>query len=114
MKLAHDDALGAIDYEGAARRHERHFTHVHLLFLGVLMTVALLLETEGDVEGSGKGDSFADRLDPRVLWIADLVLSEGKNALAVVTLNREDLVKNRLETHVPPLVGRDFHLQKFP
>src|SRR5262245_44560582 len=32
MELGHHDALGAVDDEGARRRHERDFAHVHPLF----------------------------------------------------------------------------------
>jgi hypothetical protein len=36
VQLRHDDALGAIDHEGASGGHERQFTHVHFLFLHFL------------------------------------------------------------------------------
>ena len=62
MHLRDDDALGAVDDEGAVRRHERHVAHVDVLLLDVFdrAGAGLLVhveddEPEGDLERRGIG-----------------------------------------------------------
>ena len=50
VHLRDDDALGAVDDEGAVRRHERHVAHVDVLLLDVLdrLGAGLLVDIEHD------------------------------------------------------------------
>ena len=50
VHLRDDDALGAVDDEGAVRRHERHVAHVDVLLLDVLdrLGAGLLVHIEHD------------------------------------------------------------------
>ena len=50
VHLRDDDALGAVDDEGAVRRHERHVAHVDVLLLDVLdrLGAGILVDIEHD------------------------------------------------------------------
>ena len=50
VKLGNDDALGAVDDEGAAAGHHWQFAHVDALFL----VAGLVLEFEGHIERSAE------------------------------------------------------------
>src|SRR4030095_8988221 len=109
MKLADNDALGAIDDERALRRHEWQLAHEDLFFLCPL----LLLEQEGHVKRRAVGDAFAQALEPIHLGFADVVAVKVEHNLAVVALDWEDLLENRLQADVLALSGRDVELQEF-
>ena len=96
VQLADDDALGAVDDEGALRRHERHFAHVNLLFLGPL----LFLELEGDVERRAEGLAFALRLEGAQFRLANFVAGEIERRLFVVAFDRKDLLEDGLQAGV--------------
>ncbi len=108
MQLADDDALGAVDDESALGRHEREFAHVYALFLDVLV----FAETEGDVEGSGEGLTFANAIEKADLGFTDFVFGKFKLDLFVVTFDRKNFVKNGLQSLIFPAVGSDLLLQK--
>ena len=62
VHLRDDDALGAVDDEGAVRGHERHVAHIDVLLLDVLdgAGAGLLVHIEhdqakGDLQRRGKG-----------------------------------------------------------
>ena len=59
MKLTDDDALRAVDHEGALRRHERNFAHVNLFFLRPLF----LAELESDMQRRAVSLTFALRFE---------------------------------------------------
>ena len=94
MQLRDDDALGAIDDEGALRRHERDFAHVNLLLLGPL----LFLQLEGDVQRRAEGLALAHRLADAQLRLADFVAGKVERDFFVVARDREDFLEHRLQT----------------
>src|ERR1051326_4975939 len=96
MELADDDALGAINDKGALRRHQRQFAHENLFLFGSLF----FLEQEGDIERGAISDAFAESLEPVILWLADFIAVIIKHTLAIITFDGEDLLENRLQTHV--------------
>ena len=64
MQLRHDDALGAVDHEGAVVRHERQFAQVHLLLAHILDRLlgagSFLVEDDEahlDAQRSGVGEA---------------------------------------------------------
>ena len=103
MQLADHDALGAVDDEGALRRHEGQFAHVHALFLDVLV----LAQAESDVERRGEGLALALALQRAELGLADLVIAELELDLLVVALDRENFRENGLEAFVLALGWRE-------
>ena len=109
VQLADDDALGAIDHEGALGGHERDLAHEHLLLLGAL----LLLEEEGDVQRRAEGESFAEALEPVDLRLLDVVGVEVQDGLAVVALNREHLGEDRLQPQIPAFGRGQVGLKEF-
>ena len=92
VQLADDDALGAVDDEGALRGHQGQFAHEDLFLLGGLF----LLEEEGDMEGRAVGDAFAQAFEPVVLGFADFVVGESQDAFAIVAFDGEDLGEDGL------------------
>ena len=108
MQLADHDALGAVDDEGALRRHEGQFAHVHALFLDVLV----LAEAEGDVKRRGEGLALALAFQRAELRLADFVVAELELDLLVVALDRENFGEHGLQALVLALVGGDFLLEK--
>ena len=74
-ELRDDDALGAVDDEGAALRHEREVAHEDEL----LLDLAGLLVDEADVNEEGRlvGDVLGTALRDGVRGVAELVVTEG-------------------------------------
>ena len=85
-ELGDDHALGAVDDEGAARRHEREVAHEHLL----LLDLAGLTVDEADLNKERRliGDVLLLAFVHRVLGLAELVLTEFHAHVAGVVLNR--------------------------
>ena len=85
-ELGDDHALGAVDDEGAARRHEREVAHEHLL----LLDLAGLTVDEADLHKERRlvGDVLLLAFVHRVLGLAELVLTEFDAHVAGVVLNR--------------------------
>src|SRR5438132_120548 len=108
MQLRNDDALGPIDHECALRRHERNFAHVNLLFFRPL----LLAELEGHVERRAESLAFALRFKRAQFRLTDLVMAEIESSLLIVALDREDFLKDGLETGDFALGSRDILLQE--
>ena len=113
VHLRDDDALGAVDDEGAVRRHERHVAHIDVLLLDVLdrASAGLLVhiehdETERHLERRGEGHAallaLIDVVFRRLEGIADeLELS----ALAEIA-DREHRAEHGLESLVQaPALG---------
>ncbi len=99
VQLADHDPLGAIDDEGALRRHERKFAHVNALFLDVLV----LAEAERDVKRRGESLALALAFQRAQLRLADLVIAELELDLFVVAFDGEHFRENRLQAFVLPL-----------
>ena len=97
VHLGDDDALGAVDDEGAVRRHERHVAHVDVLLLDVLdrLGARLLVHIEHDQ--------------------AQLHLQRRReghvalHALVDVVLRRLELVAHELERRTPGEIGDREH-----
>ena len=100
MQLADDDALGAVDDEGALRRHQRQFAHENFFFLGALF----LLEKEGHMQGRAKSDALAKAFQPVVLGFADFVAVKIQNALAIIAFDGKTSVKTACK---PVFLRRD-------
>ena len=108
VELGDDNALGAIDDEGALRRHERDFAHVHFFFLGAIF----LPEGERDMKRSAEGLAFAHRLPHGKLGLTDFVADEIEGDFFVVGRDREHLTEHGLEAQILPAAGRDVGLKK--
>ncbi len=108
VQLRDHHALGAVDDEGALRRHERNFAHVHFLLLDALF----LLQPEGDVERRGKGLALALALESAHFRIADVVRNEVEDDFLVVALDGEDLAEYRLEADLLALRRGDVLLEE--
>src|SRR5262249_28364844 len=81
MHLRDDDALGAVDDEGAVRRHERHVAHVDVLLLDVLYRASAGLfvhveynEPKGDLERRGIGHAT-------LLALLDVIFRRGEGVV---------------------------------
>src|SRR6202030_3157742 len=101
VQLADDDALGAVDDEGALRRHEGQFAHVHALFLDVLV----LAEAERDIERGGEGLALALAFEGAELGLTDLVVAELELDLFIVAFDGENFGEDGLEAFVLALVS---------
>ena len=103
MELGDDDALGAVDDEGAALGHHRDVTHEDLLILDEV----LLAEAELHVERDGVGRALAQALDLGALRLADAVGDVLEREALVVGIDREDLAEHGLEADgLALLLGR--------
>ncbi len=110
VELAHDDALGAVDHEGAAQRHHRQLAHVDAL----LLRPRLVGQGEGDVERGAEGLPVAKRFEGGLLGLADFVLHEVERELLVVALDRKDLAEDRLQAGRDATLRRDLLLEELP
>jgi hypothetical protein len=95
-QLGDDDALGAVDDEGALRRHEREVAHEDRLALD--LTGVVVGELGGDVERGGVGEVLLLALLHGVLRVVeDRVLEREGHGLGEV-LDRGDLLEDLLQT----------------
>ena len=108
MQLRNDDALRAVDYECALRRHERDFAHVNFF----LFRPFLFAELEGNVQRRAVGLTFALRFERRQLWFAYFVVAKIESGLFVITFDRKDLFEYRLEAVILAFVKGDIFLQE--
>ena len=109
MQLADDDALGAIDDEGATQGHHRQFAHVDALFL----RAGLVGEREGHIERRTEGFTITERLKGGELGLAHLILGKIQGEFLIVALDREDLAENRLQACRDACIGLDILLEEF-
>ncbi len=95
-QLRHDDALGAVDDEGAAVGHHREIAHED----GLFADLAGLLVDEGDLhrEGGGEGHVLVAALRDRLGGLTELVLAELDEELLRVVLDRVDVGDGLAET----------------
>ena len=83
VHLADDDALGAVDDEGAVHRHERHVAHVDVLLLDIddRLGLGLGIDLEGgqaqrDAHRRGIGQAALAALVGVVLRLLELIMVE--------------------------------------
>ena len=107
MHLGDDDALGAVDDEGAVRRHEGHVAHVDVLLLDVLDGLGLGVgihiehdETQRHLEGRGEGHAALAALIDVILGLLEFVFDEFQQGRLREVGDRE----NGFEDGLKPLV----------
>jgi hypothetical protein len=119
VQLAHHDALGAVDDEGARLGHERQLAEVDLLLLDVahdaLARVAGVVDHElgRHLDGRRERHAALAALFDVVLRRLEVVRDEHELARAVEVLDREDRAEDRLQADLFPLSLRDAHLEEF-
>ena len=119
VHLRDDDALGAVDDEGAVVGHQRHFAHVDFLLLDVLdrLRAGLLVDIEHDqaerhLERRGIGHAalaaLVDVVFGRIEVVADELEKRGIGEVG----DREDRLEHRLQAFVGPPALRLVHEQE--
>ncbi len=119
MQLRDDDALGAIHHEGTILGHERHFAHVHFLFLDVLDGLGagrriLVIDDQAHQGTQGRGIGEATQLTlldikARLTQpIAHIIQGGG----AGITGNGEHRLEGRMQPPVLAIPGPALRLQK--
>ena len=119
VHLRDDDALGAVDDEGALLRHERDVAHVDILFLDVLHgTGAGLLvsfehdEAQLDLQRRGIGHVALNAFLDVVLGLLELVGDVFEHGALVEILDRENGLEDRLDALVPTVSRARFALEE--
>ncbi len=107
MHLRNDDALGAVDHEGAVLGHERHVAHVDVLLLDVLdgLGAGVFVDFEHDeperhLERRRKGHSALLAFLDVILRRFELVVHEFERGRFGKVADRE----NRFEDGIEPLL----------
>jgi hypothetical protein len=96
MMLRHDDALGAVDDEGALVGHEREVAHEDRL--GLDLAGHVVHELGVDVQRRGVGLAALLALVDRVLGLLELGLREAELHRLAEVLDRGDLLEDLVET----------------
>ncbi len=119
VQLADDDALGAVDDEGAVVGHQRDLAEVDLLLLHVpdgLRARLLVLvpdhEPDDHLDGRGEGHPPLVALVHVVLGLLEVVAHELERARLVEVPDGEDRLEDSLEPGVVALLRRDLGLQE--
>ena len=99
-ELRDDDALGAVDDEGAALGHQREVAHEHRLALD--LAGGVVHELRGDEQRGGVGEVPLLALLDGVLGLLEAVVAEAQRHRAAEVLDRGDLLEDLLE---PGAVG---------
>jgi len=94
-QLGEDDALGAVDDEGAALGHEREVAHEDRLALDLAGRV--VHELGGDEQGRGVGLVALLAVLDRVLDLFEAVVTEAQRHRAAEVLDGGDLLEDLLE-----------------
>ena len=104
VHLADDDALGAVDDEGAVHGHERHVAHVDVLLLDIddRLGLGLGVDLEGgqaqrDAHRRGIGQAALAALVGVVLGMLEHIMVEVEVRGAGEILDREDRAQGLLE-----------------
>ena len=107
MHLRDDDALGAVDDEGAVRRHEGHVAHVDVLLLDVLDRLRLRVgidiehdEAQRHLQRRGEGHAALAALVDVIFRLLELVAHEFEQRDLREIGNREDGFEDGLQTLV--------------
>ncbi len=119
VHLRDDDALGAVDDEGAVHGHERDVAHVDILLLDVLhrLGAGFLVDIEHDeaqrhLERRSEGHAALTALVDVVLRRLELVAHEFELRGAGEVVDREHGAEHRLQTFVQPPARRFVHHQE--
>ena len=117
VQLADDDALGAVDDEGAERREQRQLTEIDLLLDDVarpLDAVDLLVDDELQrrLERRRVGHVALDALLDGVLRLAEGVADELEREVLVDVGDREQVLEDPLETDVLAVVRGGIQLEQ--
>ena len=119
MHLRDDDALGAVDDEGAVHGHERHVAHIDVLLLDVLdrAGAGLLVhiehdEAQRDLERRGKGHAPLLALVDVVFRLLEGVAHELELGALAEVPNGEHRAEHGLEALVWTAAFRLVHHQK--
>ena len=117
VQLADDDALGAVDDEGAERREQRQLTEIDLLLDDVarpLLLVHLLVDDELQrrLERRRVGHVALDALLDGVLGLAERVANELEREVLVDVGDREQVLEDPLETDVLAVVRSGIQLEQ--
>ena len=119
MHLRNDDALGAVDDEGAVVGHERNVAHVDILLLDVLdrLGAGLFVDIEHDqaqrhLERRGVGHAALAALVDVVFRRLEFVFDEFEHRGRGEVRNREHRLEHRLQALVGPAALRLHHQQE--
>ncbi len=119
VHLGDDDALGAIDDEGAVGRHERHVAHVDVLLLDVLHRLRLGVgidlehdEAQRHLKRSSKGHAALLAFVDVELRLLEFVTHEFQHRLARKIGDRENGFEDRLQAVIQTPAGGFLHLQE--
>jgi hypothetical protein len=119
VHLRDDDALGAVDDEGAVIGHQGHVAHVDVLLLDVAdrARAGLLVDVEDDeaerhLERRGEGHAALLAFVDVVFRRLELVLDEFERAVLGEILDRKDRLEDLLKTVIDPIPGRFMDLQE--
>ncbi len=119
VHLRDDDALGAVDDEGAVVGHERNVAHVDILLLDVLdrLGAGLLVDIEHDeaqrhLERRRIGHAALAALVDVVFRRLELVLDEFEHRRVGKIRNREHRLEDGLQALVGPAADRFLHQQE--
>ena len=117
VELRDDDALGAVDDEGAVVGHDRDFPEVDLLLLHVADRLRALGvvprdEPDRDLERRRVGHAALQALLHVVLRLLEHVADELERRGVVEVLDREDRLEHGLQARVLALLRLDLRLQE--
>ena len=119
VHLRNDDALGAVDDEGAIRRHERHIAHVNVLLLDVLDRLCAGVdidikhdEAQRHLERGSVGHTALAALIRVVFRRLERVLHKFKKRGAGKITNGEYRLKYCLKAVLDPATDRFLNLEK--
>jgi hypothetical protein len=118
VQLRNDDALGAVDHEGAGGGHERDLAHVDLLLLDLLDGLLRRLaihddQTHARAQRRGEGQAALLAFLHVEGGLAQHVLDVLEPRVAAVARDREDRGERGLQPLVAPDVRRGVGLQEF-
>src|SRR5690606_12460942 len=117
MQLGDDDALGAVDDEGAVVGHERDLAHVDLLLLHVLDRLGARLavvdhQAHGDAQRGAVAQAAVAALALVEHRLAELVADVFQRGVAAVAADREHRLQRGVQALVLALGGVDVLLQE--
>ena len=110
MKLADDDALGAVDDEFAAADHDGDFAQVDGIFHHLVFILAdqAHLNSEGHPEGQTQGAALIGS----VARLGQIVADVFQLQILVIAFDGEDLAQEGLQAIVLAFVGLHFLLEE--
>ena len=109
MQLSHNHALCTVNHKGTAIRYHGYFTHVHVLVCGVITAFQAELHVKRSTVGfTGADGGKIGGLGRRYL-VGIIFQANGP----IITLDREMLGQDCLQTHLEPLIRLTETLQEF-